>query len=249
MHHFVQLVHDLSLAAQVSPPPPPPPTRFTLFPQLPLELRLPIWESLLPTLGPAIYPYRKGCWNVGPLPPSHDTTNTNPHRRKHLIAFRPKHLGIACIDTPLRIINQETRRIALRWAAAAQQQQQQRRRQRKRRNPNRPANPFVLRSFRPNLDTLCVDPLNWAYWFVRDLERQGVEPWDALFLATWTTTRRRQRQQHHRIRRLAVTEQGLLAGATAAAEQMVDFCNLLVSFPLVDTLYVLCGDLRGLKTP
>lgn len=81
---------------------------FSLFPNLPLELRIQIWHYALPEKKESsLVPYRKGCWKV--LPPTSDESKELP------LVFQHHLLDKIQIKIPLAFVNHEARNVALSW--------------------------------------------------------------------------------------------------------------------------------------
>ncbi|GKZ29879.1 hypothetical protein AbraIFM66950_006840 [Aspergillus brasiliensis] len=76
---------------------------FPLFPRLPAELRVQIWEETLPKFVCPLYFYRKGCWTV-----------ENGDREKVDIKFNRLSLNTE-IDVPIFSVNREAFRVTRSW--------------------------------------------------------------------------------------------------------------------------------------
>ncbi|KAI1417260.1 hypothetical protein F5Y13DRAFT_152365 [Hypoxylon sp. FL1857] len=91
---------------------------FSLFPNLPPELRDQIWREALPDdLGPAVFFYKIGCWRPRRLTesdegylPGHDDTNNMELRFCHNLLDDG-----ARVNVPIFYVSREARRIALAW--------------------------------------------------------------------------------------------------------------------------------------
>lgn len=81
---------------------------FSLFPNLPLELRFQIWQYALPEKKESsLVPYRKGCWKV--LPPTSEDSKKLP------LVFQHHLLDNIQIEIPLVFVNHEARDVAFSW--------------------------------------------------------------------------------------------------------------------------------------
>ncbi|OOF93981.1 hypothetical protein ASPCADRAFT_7470 [Aspergillus carbonarius ITEM 5010] len=77
---------------------------FPLFPYLPTELRLLIWEETLPKIRRPLYIYRVGCWRKQPV-----------SETRIRYEFEHRHLGDLKFHTSLPFVNRETRYVVSRW--------------------------------------------------------------------------------------------------------------------------------------
>lgn len=89
--------------------------RFSLLSKLPLEIQTLIWHAALPDDdGPALLPYRKGCWQprrLAILDEGYDAaTGDNVH-----MDFRLDLLDKAHVTVTLTSVDREARRVALFW--------------------------------------------------------------------------------------------------------------------------------------
>ncbi|KAL6893365.1 hypothetical protein GGI43DRAFT_182258 [Trichoderma evansii] len=91
---------------------------FHLFPCLPAELRLHIWQDTLPDLhGVTLHGYKKGCWDLrDPLEGESDEENDAFTRADKILDFRLEMLDDVHIDMPIVFVNREARATALSWA-------------------------------------------------------------------------------------------------------------------------------------
>lgn len=195
------------------------PMGFTLFPELPAELRILTWEHLLPTLGPAVYVYRQDCWGARLVldnDPHFSVPAANRGQRNCLVTFYPERLGVARVGSVLLAVNREARHIASTWVANH-------------------ASP-TLRSFDATQDVVCFNPDDWDEHFTDHLRAMGME-WDELFLSPVGGV----------LTRLAVPERYF--AESDKKDQRIDLNNLLLTFPRVETLFVICGDLFGMPVP
>ncbi|KAK7433058.1 hypothetical protein QQZ08_000531 [Neonectria magnoliae] len=88
---------------------------FTLFSELPPELRNRIWREVLPEQdGPALYPFRTGCWRPRHLSASDE--GYDAHAGDNVILkFHYDLLKGGEVDVPLFFVSREARSIALGW--------------------------------------------------------------------------------------------------------------------------------------
>lgn len=93
---------------------------FHLFPCLPAELRLQIWQETLPELdGVTLHGYKKGCWDLrDPLPSESDAESGALASADKILVFRHEMLDDVHIDMPIVFVNREARSTALSWARA-----------------------------------------------------------------------------------------------------------------------------------
>ncbi|KAM0234997.1 hypothetical protein ACHAP5_009859 [Fusarium lateritium] len=87
---------------------------FTFFKDLPLELRLEIWQHALPTVDlPGLAIYEKGCWQPRFLTPSDwDYDEGDPDNIR--FEFRYELLPVS-LEVPMVFVNHEARSVALSW--------------------------------------------------------------------------------------------------------------------------------------
>jgi hypothetical protein len=88
---------------------------FTLFMDLPPELRLEIWQHAIPKVDvPGLAIYKRGCWQPRFLTPSDwDYDDDDPDNIRY--EFRYDFLSVS-FDIPLTFVNREARGVALFWA-------------------------------------------------------------------------------------------------------------------------------------
>ncbi|KAK0391124.1 hypothetical protein NLU13_0626 [Sarocladium strictum] len=92
---------------------------FQHFPELPAEIRLQIWQAALPLHDkPSLFPWRLGCWELRPIPPSdpaYDPATPEfprlefKHDRLHPLRCTASSL------TPLLGVSREARHVAQKW--------------------------------------------------------------------------------------------------------------------------------------
>ncbi|KND89057.1 hypothetical protein TOPH_06261 [Tolypocladium ophioglossoides CBS 100239] len=88
---------------------------FPLFSSLPPELRNRIWQDALPDKdGPALYPYKRGCWSPRHLLESDEGYDPNDKDNVDL-EFRHDLLDYVQVKVPLVFVSREARGIALAW--------------------------------------------------------------------------------------------------------------------------------------
>ncbi|KAL3444168.1 hypothetical protein BJX65DRAFT_311134 [Aspergillus insuetus] len=139
--------------------------KFHLFPHLPTELRLQIWQDALPATlgtGSAVFPYKKGCWGPRHLTPG-DPEYDSLHEDLNLnFEFDHTLLDPLEICLPLFHVNHEARSVALQWI----QQQNLTTRFDKQKNEL-----VFLRLFNADTDTLYVSRTQWHDFICEPLER------------------------------------------------------------------------------
>lgn len=88
---------------------------FTLFPQLPVEIRLQIWELALEpeTSGPVLFHLKSGCWQPRYLTPSDAEFNQDDDELNLVFEFRHDLLDEAEYTVPLFFVSHEARSVAL----------------------------------------------------------------------------------------------------------------------------------------
>ncbi|KAM0342099.1 hypothetical protein ACHAPU_009712 [Fusarium lateritium] len=87
---------------------------FTIFADLPPELRLKIWQHALPKLDePGLAVYKKGCWQPRFLTPS-DSDYDEGDLENIRLEFRYQLLRVS-IEMPLVFVSREARAVALLW--------------------------------------------------------------------------------------------------------------------------------------
>jgi hypothetical protein len=139
--------------------------KFHLFPHLPTELRLQIWhDALIATLstGPAVFPYKKGCWGPRHLTPG-DPEYDSLHEDLNLnFEFDHTLLDPLEVSLPLFYVNHEARSVALQWT----------RRQNITTRFNKHKNELLfLRPFNADTDTIYVSRSQWNDFICEPLER------------------------------------------------------------------------------
>lgn len=139
---------------------------FHLFPNLPPELRLQIWQDALPDqAGPGLYNYRPACWEP----------STVPQRHYLALEFRHDRLGRTVLDTPLTSVSREARDVALAWAAeqdAVEILRVMRRESSSSSTCGRgPLPPLLVRRFDPRCDVLYVSLDDWHRFYTEPHDR------------------------------------------------------------------------------
>ncbi|EEU45677.1 uncharacterized protein NECHADRAFT_80806 [Fusarium vanettenii 77-13-4] len=118
---------------------------FTLFPKLPPELRIQIWEHALPVIGPALCRHREGLWHPREIQPG--DKDYSQHLPNVCVDFRPEWMIQILVDhLPLILVNHEAHLVALKWA----------REHGIRRSPQANDDTFV-RPFNPQHDIIYVE--------------------------------------------------------------------------------------------
>lgn len=138
--------------------------QFHLFPNLPYELRHQIWnEALSEDDEPALFPYKKGCWQPRWLSESDVDYDARCEHNVNL-EYHYDHLDHIEMEIPLAQVNREARSIALAWARGRGFD--------KHRSQEHGSHAF-MRSFDPDRDALYVA--------AEQLHDFSVEPYDRLF--------------------------------------------------------------------
>lgn len=197
---------------------------FPLFPDLPPELRIQIWQDALPAIGPALYPYKLGCWEPGLRTESDRDYTPGRDDQNWLLEFRHDRLGAARLDIALVSVNTEARDVALAWAAAAAQGIEVVR------GGGGTGQPVLLRNFDPERDAMYVPPADWPRFLAEELELPFGLGWDRLgrsFAARCA------------VARVAVPEAFFGHARDAAWRALDDLCS---SFSSVEALYVVSGE-------
>ncbi|RTE80615.1 hypothetical protein BHE90_004846 [Fusarium euwallaceae] len=134
---------------------------FTLFPNLPPELRTRIWQHALPVIGPAICRYRKGLWHPRYLQPGDEGYHPDLEDKIDL-EFRPDLVIQIPVELPLILVNSEARHVALEWA-----------RQHGIKIPPQGDGHTCMRPFDPQRDTIYVE--------TSQIEDFYNAPWERMF--------------------------------------------------------------------
>ncbi|GMF75133.1 unnamed protein product [Aspergillus oryzae] len=138
---------------------------FTLFPNLPPELRNQIWRDTLPDkVRQALYFYKRGCWRTRRL--TEDDEDYSHDNDQHNICHEFRHdlLDPMKFEVPLLFVNSEARGVALTWMQGQGL---------KIRFCEDRQNPIVIRSFDPDHDTLYISLKTWDDF--------SNEPYDIVF--------------------------------------------------------------------
>ncbi|KAI1877383.1 hypothetical protein JX265_003391 [Neoarthrinium moseri] len=91
-------------------------TLFTVFPELPLELRREIWRRALPERVPTLYPYWNSSWDVRYLKESDAGYQPDVVGQDLIMEFNIRDLRAAHVKLPSVYVNREAREVALAWA-------------------------------------------------------------------------------------------------------------------------------------
>ncbi|KAI1338266.1 hypothetical protein F5Y15DRAFT_137258 [Xylariaceae sp. FL0016] len=90
---------------------------FTLFPLLPPEIRLQIWQAALSSdLPPSFVIYRHGCWHPRRLVPGDAGYHPGRYSLNLELEFRYHELEPVACEVPLLFVSREAREVAARWA-------------------------------------------------------------------------------------------------------------------------------------
>lgn len=201
---------------------------FPLFPDLPPELRIQIWQDALPAIGPALYPYKLGCWEPGLRTESDWDYTPGRDDQNWLLEFRHDRLGGARLDIALVSVNTEARDVALAWAAAQGIEVVR---------GGGGGAPVLLRNFDPERDAMYVPPADWPRFLAEEPELPFELGWDRLgrsFAARCA------------VARAAVPEAFFGHARDAAWRALDDLCS---SFSSVEALYVVSGGVSDMPSP
>ncbi|KAF2148872.1 hypothetical protein K461DRAFT_271467 [Myriangium duriaei CBS 260.36] len=94
------------------------PLSFTLFPQLPSELRCLIWEKALPPQPSTMmyrYRARSEIWKVRPVVPSDGDLYDENKQDNTILEFQNANVGDKVFDLPTACVNKEARAVTLAW--------------------------------------------------------------------------------------------------------------------------------------
>ncbi|KAF7622111.1 hypothetical protein F9C07_8145 [Aspergillus flavus] len=126
---------------------------FTLFPNLPPELRNQIWRDTLPDkVRQALYFYKRGCWRTRRLTEDDEDYSHDNDQLNICHEFRHDLLDPMKFEVPLLFVNSEARGVALTWMQGQGL---------KIRFCEDRQNPIVIRSFDPDHDTLYISLKTW----------------------------------------------------------------------------------------
>ncbi|KAL4761089.1 2EXR domain-containing protein [Aspergillus foveolatus] len=140
-------------------------SEFHLFPLLPPELRLQIWNYALPAtlpVGSAVFPYKKGCWGPRRLTPGDPGYNPVNDDLNLNLEFDHTLLDPLEIELPLLQVIHEARIVALEWTRKQNLQV--------RFNKHNPQLLF-LRPFNADTDTIYVSRSQWHDFICEPMER------------------------------------------------------------------------------
>lgn len=189
---------------------------FSLFSDLPPELRDQIWRDALPEkLGPGLYFYKKGCWRPRRLTAS--DVGYDPVRDDLNLVFEFRHdlLDATQFEMPLAYVNREARGIALAWIREQDMAIRPR--------DDKPLYPIYRRSFDPMRDALYIPLEEW--------ENCLAEPYDRMFEPDLIN---RNVDFIPDVKRIAVSEALLRREAAALGEMFHHFFWLKVLFIVID---------------
>lgn len=189
---------------------------FSLFSDLPPELRDQIWRDALPEkLGPGLCFYKKGCWRPRRLTAS--DVGYDPVRDDLNLVFEFRHdlLDATQFEMPLAYVNREARGIALAWIREQDMAIRPR--------DDKPPYPIYRRSFDPMRDALYIPLEEW--------ENCLAEPYDRMFEPDLIN---RNVDFIPDVKRIAVSEALLRREAAALGEMFHHFFWLEVLFIVID---------------
>lgn len=143
---------------------------FTLFPDLPPELRTQIWQDALPdVIGPGLYRYKPGCWEPRLLTEGEYGYLPGDDNNNWILEFRHDRLGGARLNIALVSVNREARDIALDWAAKQDVEIRQ-----------VGDSQVLIRPFDPERDCMYVSPDDWYGFQIEEIELPWDLGWDRL---------------------------------------------------------------------
>ncbi|ROV96077.1 hypothetical protein VPNG_09168 [Cytospora leucostoma] len=200
--------------------------RFTLFSNLPPELRIQIWQDALPdTIGPGLYRYRPGCWEPRHITESDYNYTPGDDRSNWEINFRYDRLGSARFNNALVSVNREARDVALDWAAKRDVEIRQ-----------AGDSHVLLRHFDPERDCMYVSPDDWDAFLTEEIE------------VPWEFNLDQQDRSYHiecHVTRIAVPE-AIFTHKDATWRGLDD---LFDGFSSIQALYVVSGPLSDMPSP
>ncbi|KAF3769135.1 hypothetical protein M406DRAFT_28429, partial [Cryphonectria parasitica EP155] len=191
---------------------------FPLFPNLPVELRIQIWQNALPdNIGPALYMYKRGCWRHRLLTESeYGYTPTGDENDNWVLEFCYALLGDSQLNITLLFVNSEARDVALAWAAKQAPDT---------RIVEKDSLMMLVRPFKPESDAIYVTVDDWDTFLGEESELPYDLGWDRID---------RIYGSHCAVTRLAVPE--------ALFRQKEDhwrcLTDLFISWSCVETLYI-----------
>ncbi|ROW04701.1 hypothetical protein VMCG_04790 [Cytospora schulzeri] len=198
---------------------------FGLFLDLPPELRIQIWQEALPNINPALYTYRPGCWEPRLRTESDYDYTPGSDDENWLLEFCHDRLGGARLNIALVSVNREARDVALDWAAKRDVEI--------RRSGD---SQVLIRHFDPERDCMYVSLDDWHAFLAEELEVPYELGWDQL---------ERIFSPQCQVTRLAVPEAFFKLHDTTWRQ----LDDLLSSFPSVEALYVVSGQLSDMPSP
>ncbi|KAK2595205.1 hypothetical protein QQS21_007058 [Conoideocrella luteorostrata] len=140
------------------------PSTFTLFPNLPPELRDLIWRHTLPpNIQQALYIYRRGCWQPRYLQEDEEDYSPDDPALNLNFEFHHALLKVVQFDIPAFSVNREAQSIASAWIKEHKLRI---------RCPMHSPSPIFVREFDPELDTLYVPHERWDEFVREPLDRQ-----------------------------------------------------------------------------
>ncbi|KAJ4422584.1 hypothetical protein N0V82_002703 [Gnomoniopsis sp. IMI 355080] len=189
---------------------------FTLFPDLPTELRLHIWNKALPDyIPPALFSWKPRCWKIRFLMNNEPESEPNRDDLNLVLEFRHSMLGPARFHLPLVSVNNEARGIALSWAAENGIDIDQ---------VGEKDGPVLKRAFDPESDAIYF-PLDCWNDFLYEAANRAFEP-DLV---------ERNYSNRTEVYQIAVPEMLLHRGPATGLKDVFD------SFPFLKVLYVVTG--------
>ncbi|ETS76609.1 hypothetical protein PFICI_11996 [Pestalotiopsis fici W106-1] len=90
------------------------PASFAQFAKFPLELRVLVWKYTLPSIGPAIYPYRTGLWDTRLIDEGDPRFSVMNHNLEMFYQHEYLHNG-AQTEVPTLLVNHESHAVARAW--------------------------------------------------------------------------------------------------------------------------------------
>ncbi|KAJ3476021.1 hypothetical protein NLG97_g9263 [Lecanicillium saksenae] len=193
------------------------PAHFPLFPQLPLEIRLQVWQLALEpeAPGPVLFCFKDGCWKLRYLTPSDTEFNADDDELNLVFEFRHELLDQSAYTIPLFSVSREARSVALPYILSQ-----------KLRCSEDPAACIFVRRHDPGRDVLLLPTPATLHSFL-------VEPIERLFEPD--VEQKIVNCPHPPIFRIAITRSGLASLETS-------FSGLWETYYLLETVYVVVGE-------
>ncbi|VUC21855.1 unnamed protein product [Clonostachys rosea] len=179
---------------------------FSIFSNLPPELRLKIWSYALPEdITNLLYVYKRGCWSARPILESDERYDSQHDNGNWSYDFCPDLLPGPTFKVRLGFVNHESREVALTWVRAQTSGLVY---------PGRTVSPVFRRAFDVCSDTLYVAPGQW-----NDFLREPMDEFDQQGPIG------RDMEIHGQVEQLAVSETLIRSGSYAPPDDLVEYYN------------------------